>query len=221
MCECKKRKLEEEEKDRKDRLVAQIQEEMGTLTRHTFETFRDHTEDMRDAREVCQYYARNAHLESTWLVLFGDPGLGKTHLAAATTNQCVQQGIPSRFLSVPQMITYIKQGIRADRGAMSVEDRLIELSKVRLLVLDDLGAHSPTAWANDRLFEVLQARYQDRLPTVITSNFPVAKSLAYDGQDERQAMQVKRMVSRFKEMAIVIKFIGEDYRGVASTEPRQ
>lgn len=103
-----------------------------------------------------------------WLLLMGSYGCGKTHLAAAIANTCVEFGMQTIFLTVPDLLDWLRYSY--DAVDDSFEKRFEELRNVNLLVLDDLGAHNATGWAAEKLFQIIDYRYIRKLPTVVTTN---------------------------------------------------
>lgn len=103
-----------------------------------------------------------------WLLLMGTYGCGKTHLAAAIANKVLELGIPTLFLTVPDLLDWLRYSYGA-QGA-SYEERFEEIRNIRLLVLDDLGTQNTTPWAEEKLYQILNHRYTHHLPTVITTN---------------------------------------------------
>lgn len=103
-----------------------------------------------------------------WLLLMGSYGCGKTHLAAAIANTCVEFGMQTIFLTVPDLLDWLRYSY--DAVDDSFERRFEELRNVSLLVLDDLGAHNATGWAAEKLFQIIDYRYIRKLPTVVTTN---------------------------------------------------
>jgi DNA replication protein DnaC len=103
-------------------------------------------------------------------LLVGGPGTGKTHLAAAAMNH---RGLDEAyFWSVPDFLAWIKRMV-FDQGR-DLEAVLQDYrTKDFLLVLDDLGVENQTEWAHEQLYRVLNARYEEELPTIITSNHPL------------------------------------------------
>ena len=102
-------------------------------------------------------------------MLLGGYGAGKTHLAAAIANYNVELGRPAMFVVVPDLLDHLRAafGPTSDSG---VDERLETIRETPLLVLDDLGAHHSTPWAQEKLFQILNHRYNSRMPTVITTN---------------------------------------------------
>lgn len=112
-----------------------------------------------------------------WLVLMGTYGCGKTHLAAAVANACVEFGMTTLFLTVPDLMDWLRNSF--DSKDTSFEERFEEIRNVGLLVLDDLGAQNTTKWANEKLFQIIDYRYARKLPLVVTTN------LTMEDMDER------------------------------------
>ena len=147
---------------------------LGGLDRMTFDTFlpvrsspQSSIQDaLQHVLEICMDYAQNPH---GWLVLLGGYGAGKTHLAAAIANYTVEMGRPAMFVVTPDLLDYLRAAF-GPTSESGVDERLEMIRETPLLVLDDLGAHHSTPWAQEKLFQVLNHRYNSRLPTVITTN---------------------------------------------------
>jgi len=145
-----------------------------TLVGKTFETFLPEgvspdpaiRATLHSAFERCQAFAE--HPEK-WLLLTGTYGSGKTHLAAAIANQCLSQGRPVLFLNTPDLLDHLRAGF-APGADGTYADRFEEIRTAPVLILDDLGTESPTPWATEKLYQVLNYRYNAQLPTVITTN---------------------------------------------------
>jgi DNA replication protein DnaC len=103
-----------------------------------------------------------------WLVLMGAYGCGKTHLAAAIANTCVEFGMTTLFLTVPDLLDWLRYSY--DSSDTTFEERFEEIRNVGLLVLDDLGSQNATKWASEKLFQIIDHRYARRLPLVVTTN---------------------------------------------------
>ncbi len=108
-----------------------------------------------------------------WLLLQGGYGCGKTHLAAAIANEVVSRGVSTLFLTVPDLLDFLR--FAYGNPAARFEERFEEIRQVPLLVLDDFGTQSATPWAQEKLFQILNFRYINRLPTVITTNLLLAE----------------------------------------------
>ena len=104
-----------------------------------------------------------------WLTLIGGTGVGKTHLAAAAANDRLAVGDSVCFAVVPELLDALRASYRDD-GEASFEETFAWLKHVDVLVLDDLGAHQATEWANEKLYQLCASRYLRRAPTLITTN---------------------------------------------------
>jgi len=145
---------------------------LGLLSRMTFESFsmnglRPHEEQtLRQAFRRAREFAE--HPEG-WLILLGSYGCGKTHLAAAIANYCLERGHPSLFVVVPDLLDHLRSTY-SPSSAISYDERFESILEAPLLILDDLGSQQATPWAQEKLYQLFNHRYNARLPTVITSN---------------------------------------------------
>lgn len=107
-----------------------------------------------------------------WLFLRGGYGGGKTHLAAAIGNLQLELGNAVIFYTAPDLLDYLRSAYAPDSD-VTYDALFDELRNTPLLILDDLGAESPTAWANEKLYQLFNYRYAHRLPMVITTNHEI------------------------------------------------
>jgi len=112
-----------------------------------------------------QHYAKNL---TGWLLLRGNYGCGKTHLAAAIANFAVEMGVPTLFLTVPDLLDKLRFSFASEDTTF--EDRFDEIRNASLLVLDDFGTQNATEWAQEKLFQIVNYRYINKLPLVVTTN---------------------------------------------------
>jgi DNA replication protein DnaC len=134
-----------------------------------------------------------------WLVLMGTYGCGKTHLAAAVANTCVEYGMHTLFLTVPDLLDWLRYSY--DSTDTSFEQRFEEIRNVGLLVLDDLGAQNATKWAAEKLFQIIDYRYSRKLPMVVTTN------LSFDDLDDRIRSRLQD-----PDLATRVRISAPDYR---------
>ncbi len=136
-----------------------------------------------------------------WLLLQGGTGCGKTHLAAAIVNHRLAAGGSALFVVVPDLLDHLRSAY-APGASEGYDARFEAVRSAELLVLDDLGAEATSPWAAEKLFQLLNHRYNARLATVFTTN----RSL--DDLDER-------LRSRLGEMGFVrqLRIAALDYRG--------
>ena len=144
----------------------------------TFDTFNIHgrgnAADSNKSLELAFQVAKSYAAEpSGWLFLTGKFGCGKTHLAAAIANEIIQKGTRTLFLTVPDLLDWLRFAFGAQE--VTFEERFSEIREVPFLILDDLGTQNATPWAEEKLFQIINHRYVNHLPTVITSNLDVAE----------------------------------------------
>ena len=107
------------------------------------------------------------------LYIWGSPGTGKSHLAAAVANHVSAAGWNVVYRSMPAVLDTIRDGMHGG----NVDKILNDFATADLLVLDDIGADgAPTEWAEGRIFRLINDRVDK--PTIYTSNFDV-KDLPY------------------------------------------
>ena len=125
--------------------------------------------EMRDAQEAYRTAMKYAEDPQQWLILAGHTGRGKTRLAAAIGNYCRENGRDVMLVVVPDLLDGLRAGYNPNnpRDFDAIFDRV---RNTQLLILDDLGAQSGTAWADEKLFQLLNHRYNACLATVITTN---------------------------------------------------
>lgn len=203
-CRCQ---AEELEKGRLSRL--QRYSNLGPLVRHTFATLMptglspDPANQERFSRALLAARAF-AERPQGWLVFLGPSGCGKTHLAAAIANARLSAGQMAFFAVVPDLLDHLRATFGPD-SAVTYDDLFEQVRGTPLLVLDDLGAQSSTPWAGEKLFQLVNHRYNAQLPTVVTTN------LSLDALEERlrgrltdpslsQVFELERAASRVSSM---------------------
>ena len=161
---------------------------LGPLTRLTFDNLIEHgrSTNPRD-RELFRGLVRDAKAFAEeprgWLLVHGPSGAGKTHVAAAIANRCIERGQPALFVVVPDLLDHLRSSYRPD-AEMGYDALLEQVRTAPVLILDDMGTQSGTAWAQEKLFQILNHRYNAQLPTVVTTN------LSIDRLDERLRMRL-------------------------------
>lgn len=134
------------------------------------------------------------------LLLWGEPGTGKTHLAMAVMHTLIQEkDEPCMFATVPELLDEIRSGFQKGNN----EDLFDLVKNVDTLMLDDLGTENLTEWVEERLFLLINHRYINDLPTIITTN--LRPGVLKDHLDYR-------VFSRLAEMCAFVNTKGDDYR---------
>jgi DNA replication protein DnaC len=125
----------------------------------------DEEQNLRMVLNMAQTYARDPR---GWLVLIGEYGCGKTHLAAAIANHLRERQAEAIFITVSDLLDYLRAAFNPN-ASLSFDNRFQQIKTADLLVLDDLGGESSSGWIREKLFQIIDYRYTSRLPTVITS----------------------------------------------------
>jgi len=147
---------------------------LGHLTGKTFDTFKVKERRLARLEEAFESSRSMGEAPLGWLVLSGPSGCGKTHLAAAIANRQIELGNEVFFTVVPDLLDHLRATFGP--GSDVTYDELFEaVRNVPLLVLDDLGTQSETSWAREKMFQVLNHRYNAELPTVITTNHALSE----------------------------------------------
>lgn len=160
-CRCK-----EQERKRKRRQYLQEISNLGAFAHKRFETFNSQVYGTVEAFQASQDFA---YSPNGWLLLIGPTGCGKTHLAAAIANHCLETGAVVLFATVPDLLDHLRAAFAPESN--EVYDQLFgRMREAEVLVLDDLGVQQSSPWANEKLFQLFNYRYNSGFPTVITAN---------------------------------------------------
>lgn len=154
------------------------------------------------------------------LLLTGNCGTGKTHLATAILRQLVlEQGIEGCFADYQDLLKRIQATFGKQSAEGPTEDELLgPVLTADLLVLDDLGARRSTAWAEETLAHVLTVRYNEERTTILTTNLmdleaaPHERAHVPEGNVLLSDRINERTLSRIHEMCRVVRLEGPDHR---------
>lgn len=107
-----------------------------------------------------------------WVVLVGPVGSGKTHLACAVANYRIQQGHPVFYITVPELLDHLRSTF-SPGSEVDYDDLFEQIKESQLLILDNLNYSGTTAWSKGKLDQLLEYRFNSKLPTLITTSIPV------------------------------------------------
>lgn len=155
-----------------------------------------------------------AHFQAgVGLNLIGSPGTGKTHIAVGLLKQAINARLSGYFTGTSALLDALRATFEpAHQSSLSSSERAIlcKLTRVRLLVLDDLRVDSLTSWGRDRLYAILNPRWERSLPTITTSNYTPGELARPVGRD-RPGLD-DGTLSRLVRTALTIQLEGADYR---------
>jgi len=152
-----------------------------------------------------------------WLVFMGETGCGKTHLASAIVNFRYESGKPALFVVVPDFLDHLRSAFSPD-SKISYDQLFESVKTAPLLVLDDFGEQSTNSWVKEKLYQLINFRYNNRLPTVITTRYSLDEIM--EKVDESIS---SRLMDR--QMSVTFNIMAPDYRnerrpGQKRTAPR-
>ncbi len=143
------------------------------------------------------------------LLLIGDVGVGKTHLAVSILKGLTERGFSCLFYEFGSLL----KEIQGSYNPISKTSELTVLSPVleaEILVLDEIGASKPTEWVRDTMAHIINTRYNENRITIFTTNYPdQPKNSRDESLEDRIGV---RMRSRLFEMCKTLTITGDDYR---------
>ncbi len=170
-----------------------------------FDTYIADTKEKLFALNVVKEFAENFehHLKKgTNLILSGTTGTGKEHLALAAAQKIITKGYSVFFTTISEMILRLRASWR-DPKAPGEFETLKMLQSVSLLIIDEIGLGYNSDSELDQLYNVIDGRYRDLLPTIFTTNLST--------HDFRMVIG-DRNFSRIRQDGCWVKMNWEDYR---------
>ena len=152
-------------------------------------------------RELERERAHNAQ-EPDWrsknsmgLLLFGNYGTGKTHLAYSILKELDRQGLPGYYITIPNLFYRISDRV----NRIDVADVLGKLCMVSCLVLDEIGVQSGDADEKKCLYQIIDGRIKNGRPTILLTNLD---------RSELENLLTERVISRVIQSSYRLFFTG-------------
>lgn len=176
----------------------------------TFDNFNVVNDMHKKAFDKAFKYAEEIkeHIKNGTNIIFvggGSYGTGKTHLACAIANKILDNGIPVKVLNITTLVDELKEFSQKFKQ---------ELKTVKVLLIDDMGKENGTSWLCSEIYGIINARYENNLPTIITTEGTL-NDLENNYKIEIDGRIVNRgcsMISRLMESCFLVKMSGADYR---------
>lgn len=180
--------------------------ELGLLKEMSFKNFdykrlelpSEERQNLEQAYHVALNFAQSPQ---GWVVFLGQNGCGKTHLAAAIANHLRQASKSVLFIVVPDLLDHLRSAFSPE-SRTSYDELFEKVKKSSVLILDDFGEQSTTSWAQEKLYQLINFRYNARLATIITT---------CNDLDEIESRISSRMVD--PSISLVFNIMAPDYRG--------
>lgn len=162
--------------------------------------------------DFMEKYNENPHQKG--LYLHGNFGCGKSYLISAMFNEMAKKGIKSAIVFWPEFLNDLKQSFNSEYKN-EFKDKYNEVKKAPLLLIDDIGAESITAWSRDEILcPILQYRMDEKLPTFFTSNLNLNSLLSHLSITSKGIEEIKagRIISRIKQLTEEIEMVSKNLR---------
>lgn len=186
----------------------------------TFDRFRGR-EGSDKVVDIARRYAGKFDREvGTSLLIWGEPGNGKSHLAAAICHDIKGRGFIPVFQSVPELLGRIRSTFNR-QSKESEQEIMSAVLKCDLLVLDDIGAEKISDWVLESMFRIIDGRYRNKKPTLFTTNF-TPTGLLYrfmpENANAEQEIAAKRIYDRILETSVIVENKSTSYRQEVAKE---
>ncbi|GGC93488.1 primosomal protein DnaI [Thalassobacillus devorans] len=164
------------------------------------------------ARMISYIEGINDELPKKGLYFHGPFGVGKTYFLGAVANRLSEKNIPSMIIYMPEFVREMKSSIKDD----TLNEKIQAFKTVPVLMLDDIGAESQSAWFRDEILgSILQYRMMERLPVFFSSNYnmkELQEVFTTSNRGDVERVKASRIIERIKQVSEVIPLYGENRR---------
>ncbi|MBI4855827.1 MAG: ATP-binding protein [Acetobacterium woodii] len=206
ICECEKTSrdlraqgfIELQEKENIQRLQTMgIQD--NALRNWTFDVADGEQPNLEIAQIYADNFLKDFYKTGMGMIFWGNVGRGKTFTAACIANQLIENNVPVMMTSFAKIVDDI----------FSIQDKAAyfkEFNRYKLLIIDDLGAERQTDYAMEQVYKVIDDRYKNNLPMIITTN------LTINELKNPKKVEYSRIYDRILEKCVPVSFTGKNYR---------
>jgi DNA replication protein DnaC len=216
-CEC-----QDAEREERRLAAAHVPERYKDCTLDAYEIYHGSDRSLKEGLQAARKFVEAYPVDTggKGLLFIGSIGVGKTHLAVGVLQRLVREkGVKGLFCDYRELLKNIQNSYNPQVNTTELE-LLKPVFAAEVLVLDDLGAQKPNEWVWDTVALILNTRYNDKLSTIITTNYPdMAAGSGAKSDAERAAREITlgdrigdRMLSRLAEMCIRVEMSGKDFR---------
>ena len=211
LCECgKEKQMQEEELEKKHKRMERVASlKKNSLMDRKFELCNFDTvivtDDNRYQIRVCKRYAekfREMKSRNQGLLLYGETGTGKTHLACCIGNY-LMENLTTVFAT---SLVKILQNANYSRSSVEENAFIDKMNFADLLILDDLGAERSTDYALEMVYNVIDSRYRCGKPMIVTTNLTLPE------MQSTTDIRYKRIYDRIFEVCYPVKIAGKSWR---------
>lgn len=157
--------------------------------------------------KYCENF-KKAKEEGLGLLLYGNPGNGKTYLSNSIANNLLLRYVTVISVSINALLQRIQKTYNS-YGKEGEDQIIMSLSNADLLIIDDLGTEQNTEWSKTKIYNIIDSRYRNGLPVIVSTN----KSI-----DDLKEIYEERTVDRLFEMCTPYLVSGESIRKVKARE---
>lgn len=164
---------------------------------------------MGEIYNFCKCYAEDFDTDSPGILMYGETGLGKTHLSLAIANKVVEKGFDVIYGSAQNLMRKLEKEHFSNQKNNEYEGSADTILSCDLLIIDDLGAEFSTQFTIASLYNIVNTRMMANLPTIISTNL---------SPEQLEQKYTARITSRIIGNYVALRFFGRDIRQIKKYE---